>query len=673
MTRIQFYSPTTVRVSRDDTERPWLPHVLLPALEIPSDEARLIVAEDDGIIRMRTGKGEEFFAEASSLQFHQHRESRALSIDIPKTEIKIEHDHIDDGIALSLKIQPDEAFYGWGEWFNAFRRTDGTVRLRTRDAIALTQTHETYSAFPFFLSTRGYGFLLLNSHASTWHINRTTQTLDIRADGPGADYIVFYGPAFRDIIKAYTALTGRQPLLPRWAFGLFVTGYPQEHQDTVLERVKEHRARKIPLDGVILDYHWEEKFHNFRWRKSLIPNPGLLLATLQSLGVRLGIITTPFINHRARPFQKRLLNAIARNIPPGLARDDERALDEYADAHGKGLFAHADAKWWFGSGGMVDFTNPDAAQWWNEKMRPLYAQGIAFVKNDDGEYLPNNARSSIGMSGREYHNLYGFFYSRALYDGQAALDDRRPMIYARSVWVGSQRFPAMFLGDQQPTFAHMASTMRAGLNLGLLGFAYWTADVFGLDGKTTPETHMRYAQWALLNPVARYFWRPPHIDDTRFPWSHNTHVENNFRRYTDLRYRLLPYYYALAREAFDTGLPIIRPMLLEFQDDARFADVSDQYMLGDRVLIAPIIEPGATARKIILPRGTWHDFWSNQTYDGNSEIDYAAPLDRLPILIRGGSILPMGEPLQHIPDSHRLDQIDPALLSALPGALRHLR
>jgi alpha-glucosidase len=191
-----------------------------------------------------------------------------------------------------------------------------------------------------------------------------------------------------------------------------------------------------------------------------------------------------------------------------------------------------------------------------------------------------------------------------------------------------------------------------------------------LDGRTTPETHVRYAQWALMAPVARYFWRPPEADDTRFPWSHGPEVEANFRAITELRYRLLPYYYALAWEAYRTGLPIMRPMLLEFQDDKRFAEVYDQIMLGDRLLLAPVVEAGATRRRILLPAGTWHDFWSTQTYEGRDDPAghlYAAPLDRLPILVRGGTILPLGPVGQHIPDDHRFDQLQLHLWPPYPA------
>lgn len=195
-------------------------------------------------------------------------------LDISATEVRVEDDRADDGVSLSFAIKPGEGFYGWGEWFNHFRRERGTVKLRIRDAIALLQDRETYSALPVFFSSRDYGIWLLNSHPTQFTIAPMGRgVMEIDAAGPNADYIFIFGPTFKEILKTYTQLTGRPALPPRWAFGLMVTGYPQEHQDIVLQRAHEHRQRNLPLDAIILDYHWEERFHNFQWRKSLIPNP----------------------------------------------------------------------------------------------------------------------------------------------------------------------------------------------------------------------------------------------------------------------------------------------------------------------------------------------------------------------------------------------------------------
>ncbi len=650
-------------------DRPWLEDVLGP---LPPAKSNLRLEMTDGKPSAYAPNGKLFFAEATAPQLGIQRNKYYSYFDIPQTALNIGLRRVTEGIRLALAIRPGESFYGWGEWFNAFERQEGQVTLDNRNALFSMQEYTTYSTLPFFLSSRGYGFLLLNSHRSTWQIDPELGALTIEADGPAADYILIYGPKYKQILKTYAALTGRPPLLPRWGFGLWVTSYPQEHQNIILNLVRYHRAKEIPLDTVILDYHWEERFHNFKWRSSLIPDPQAFITDLKNLDARLGLILTPFVNNRNRPLQKWLLNTFGQNVSPGVEGDDERTQREYAEAKKKGFLAHKNVRWWFGSGGMIDFTNPAASQWWNDKIRPLFEAGVDFIKNDDGEDLPDNAHSHNGMDGREYHNIYGFYYGRAIYtnnreagnstavpsNGDAKPALPRGLIYARTGWVGSQRYPALFLGDQEANFEGIRRTIRAGLNLGMGGFTYWTADVFGLSGKTTPEVHMRYAQWALLSPVARYFVRPRKIDDTRFPWSHNAGVEANFKKYTELRYRLLPYYTALAYESYFTGIPMMRAMTLEFQDDPHLRSVDNQVMLGEALMVCPVVEAGATSRKIILPEGVWHDFWSDRTWQGHIAIEYPAPLNRMPILARGGAILPLGPVLQHIPDDHKFDQLE---------------
>ncbi len=658
-------APNAVRVTHFDpvqgqpNDRPWLKDVLLDLPESERDGSPIKVDTQNGLVRAQNSAGQVFFSEIALPKLGLRKRRPYFYFDIPQTAFYAGQHRVDNGLQLTLNVAPDESFFGWGEWFNAFERKSGRVELDNRNALFGEQDRLTYSGLPFFISSNGYGFLLLNSHRSQWDVSATQLT--VAADGPGADYILIYGPTYREILRTYTALTGRPPLLPRWGFGVWVTSYPQEHQNQVLDFVRRHREKKIPLDAVILDYHWEEKFHNFQWRRGLIPDPAALVAGLRAENARLGLILTSYLNTRNRPLQKWLLNTFGQNVTPGMERDDERALDEFAEAKSKGYLAHENVRWWFGAGGLLDFTNPAASAWWQEKLRPLFEIGADFIKNDDGEDLPDDAQACNGMDGREYHNIYGFYYGRATYARppvQAKGPAARTLIYARTAWIGSQRYPALFLGDQQADFEGIRRSMRAGLNLAMSGFSYWTADGFGLSGKTDPETHMRYAQWALLSPVARYFVRPAAIDETRFPWSHNAQVEANFRKMAELRLRLLPYYNTLAHESHRSGMPIMRPLLLEFPGDARLRSVDDQIMLGSQLMICPVVERGATSRKITLPEGVWHDFWSERCWEGGSVIEYPAALDCLPLLVRGGSILPMGPVLQSIPDGHQFDQLE---------------
>ncbi len=238
------------------------------------------------------------------------------------------------------------------------------------------------------------------------------------------------------------------------------------------------------------------------------------------------------------------------------------------------------------------------------------------------------------------------------------LDDRRGMVYARSVWAGSQRYPALFLGDQKPTFAHLRAAMRAALNLSWLGFSYWTADVFGLDGRTTSETHMRYAQWTLLSPVARYFQRPAAVDDTRSPWSHGPQAAASFQRYAELRYRLLPYYHCLGWEAYTDGTPVVRPLALEFEGERELLEIADQVMLGPALMAAPVVEGGTTTRRVIFPQGKWFNFWTDEAISGGERVEVRAAVDELPLFVRGGQWLVMGPAHRFIRDDHRFDTLE---------------
>lgn len=549
---------------------------------------------------------------------------------------------------LRIKYKSDEFCYGWGEWFDSFARKSGSLKLVNHESPAITQGFQTYSTIPLFWNSRGYGFFLLDGSASSWEIRKKAGEIRVQASGGICDYLLFLSETPKEFLAEYTQLTGRPPLLPRWSFGLWLTSYPQESQNRVLEIAEQHREHQIPLDAIILDYHWEEKFHNFRWREALFPNSQQMLSKLSEMGVQVGLIFTPFQNSSNQPVKKALLNLLVSNVTPAISSADERALAEYNYAKSEGFLASDHTAWWFGNGGMIDFTNPKAQIWWNQLLSPLYQQGIAFFKNDDGEYLPPKNYSKLGVLPEEYHNLFGFFYGKAIYEGMKALDNRRPVIYSRCVWAGSQRFPGMFLGDQKPTFVDIRRTLRAALNLSMAGFTYWTADTFGLDGMTSLETHMRYAQWGLFSPIARYFLRPASIDNTRLPWSHSSRAEASFRRHVELRYRLIPYFTVLAYEAYETGIPMFRPMLMEFPEDRQFSTTDDQFMYGSHLLFAPVIEKGAETRKVRFPAGDWYSYWTDEHIAGPKEQEVSASLDYLPIFVRGGTILPLGPVFQSL-------------------------
>ncbi len=576
-----------------------------------------------------------------------------------------------DSVRHSFEIDTckDEGFYGFGEWFNAFRRQSGELAVHNLESPAFLQHKQTYSAFPCFLSDRGYMIFILNAHRAKVKINKPAGKLSVRFSGGCLDFFVIAGTDFKEIITNYTALTGRPPLLPLWAFGLWNTAYPVENQEETLTRIREHREKQIPLDAVIFDYHWQQAFSDFKWRRSIFPDPLNMLGKMKEAGIKTGLIYTPYINRDTYPLYKFLVRLYVKNAPDGVPLlSQDYAMDNFNEGVRKGYFAHDSVTWWLGRGGAVDFTNRNACDWWFEKQKPLLDQGVYFFKNDGAEYLPKGSRSSIGLDDEEYHNIYCFYYTKALFERcQEYHTDKRALVFSRTNWAGTQRYPGIFLGDQTPEFKHIAATMRCGLNMSLLGYAYWGADVLSLYKSPSAEQHRRYSQWSIFSPLSRYFSSP---DDTnRNPWGINKECEENFRRHIDLKMRLLPYYYRLARESYDTGIPIIRPLYLEFPDDPHTRPIWQQPMIGDTLMMAPVLESGVTSIKVYFPKGTWYSWWNGTKFEGPGWFDVPVDDGHLPLFVRGGKPLILGRALQFIPDGHRFDEIEVHIFPPFDGSV----
>lgn len=663
--RVHHLTPDAVRITHAPlhgrgfpADRPWLGHVLRRTPRPKPTDLKLVVDADTEALRCSTRQGQVLLVEVAPPELDLRGHRPRLDLEPALLHATLDTGRIEKGFKLSFSLEPGELIYGFGTRFDALARSEGTLHLRARDAVALLQPRESYATLPAFYSNRGYLLWLLCSFETWWTLDPARGVLEVVGAGPSPDYILINGPTLKEAVGSFTLLVGRPPVPPLKSLGLMATPYPMEPQAVLEQRIGVFRERSLPLDSLILDYHWEERFHSFTWRTSLVPDADGLLRRTKAAGVQVGLILSPFLNHTRRPVHKFLLNRLVHNLPPGTELDDERVPDLYDEARVNGLIAHPAADWWLGRAGMMDFTHPETVKWWNRRLEPLYRQGVAFIKNDDGEYLPAEARSHIGMDGREYRNVYPFFYSRAHFQGMEALRSRRGFILARAAWVGSQRFPGLFLGDQKPTWNHLRSVLRAGLSLSVLGFAWWLGDIFGLDGSVSADFHRRSAQLGLLFPLARMFWRPPTIDGTRFPWSWDAETEESFRTHAELRYRLLPYLYQLGFEAASTGIPLARPMMLEFPADPRLSQVDDQLMLGDRLLLAPVLDPDTLQREVVFPDGVWHDWWSPQTVKGDQTLSVPAPPHRIPLYVKGGTIVPMGPILSHIPSEHRFEVLE---------------
>lgn len=542
----------------------------------------------------------------------------------------------------ALSLAPDERLYGFGERFVPLDQRGRRWESWTVDTCS-TATQRAYKPVPFGLSSRGYGLFINSTARITFDLGHTSSlSAAVVLDAPALDYFIIYGPALNDVLRRYWRLTGSPPLPPRWSFGFWSSRDGYENRKEVEQVAKGYRERGIPCDVIHLDPQWmgvQENWCNLTWDTQAFPDPSDMVGALRDQGFRVCLWENPY-------------------VPQG--------TDLYAEGAAKGYFVR-DAEGapyliqsWAterAQTGVVDFTNPEAVAWWQDQHRRLLAMGVAAFKTDFGESAPADGLYHDGTSGSQMHNLYPLLYNRAVFEVVDAHSGGRGLVWSRAATAGSQRFPVHWGGDSRTTSHHMAASLRGGLNLILSGFAYWSHDIGGYSGQSDPALYARWAQFGLFCSHAR-----AHGKSAREPWAFGEETEAIFRKYVTLRYRLLPYIYSCAARAVATGRPLMRPLLLDYQDDPTTHTLDLQYLFGEAFLVAPVFSPVATL-PIYLPSGRWIDFWNKQTYAGPGWIHVNAPLEKLPLFVREGAIIPMGPALQYVEEK----PLDPLTLDIYPA------
>ena len=546
----------------------------------------------------------------------------------------------------SFELEPDERLFGLGQQYGALDKRGQRVVAWSRDAMGTNTTTVTYHHTPFFWSSRGYGVFAHHSSKIAWELGQpSTLTASFRVEDPYLDYFLIFGATPKDLLARYAELTGHAPVPPLWSFGAWYSRCMYVNRDEVEEVVAKARELGLPLDVVHLDPRWLEGRKersrdacHFIWDGEAFPDEEGFVRWLDERGVKLSLWENPYV---------------------------WKDSDMYREGVGKGYFA-------LGPDGepaaslenpkppenvVTDFTNPKAARWWQDKHRPHFRKGVAVFKSDYGEGVPPDARFSDGRSGAQVHNIYPLFYNRAVFE--VTKEERgEGLVWARSGWAGSQRYPVHWVGDSQSTYGGMAGALRAGLSLGASGIPFWSHDIGGFVnpngfGRPPSTIYIRWAQWGLLSSHSRFHGFREHE-----PWFYGDDAVRIVRDFSRLRYRLLPYLYALAHEAAASLTPVCRPMCLEFPDDPLAAALDAQYMLGPSLLLAPVFNDEGRCT-VYLPAGRWYDFWDGSAVEGCRSLDLTVPLEKMPIFVRGDSVLPFGEDRDHVDqkpwDKLRLD------------------
>ena len=444
-------------------------------------------------------------------------------------------------------------------------------------------------------------------------------------------------PAAR--LRRYLLLTGLPPVLPEWAYGHWKSRDVYEHQRDVEEDWHGYREHDIPLDAIVIDSPWETQYNTWEFNRYQFPDPDGLIERMKRDAVRTVVWVTPWTNLDSSDGQR----------PPD--SESERLHSEpasnYAEGAGRGHFvrdAHGEpwaGRWWMGTGSMVDFTSPDATRWWQEQARGVLEMGVAGIKADDGEgyYVPPDSVFADGRRGIEVAWEYGDLYRRAMQD---VLDEVHPgdgVLFGRPGWTGQQATGVTWGGDQVSDWWSLRTLVTASLTAAASGFSNWSHDVGGYLGerlaKRCPrELLVRWAAFGALSPLMQ-----AHGRFEQEAWRYDDETLRAYRELVLLHERLVPYIRAAARTAARTGLPIMRPLCLLEPDEPRSWEISDSYGFGPSMWVAPVLEAGARERRTYLPKGEWLDFWSGEPHTGGQDVTAVAPLDRIPIWVRRGSIV----------------------------------
>jgi alpha-D-xyloside xylohydrolase len=524
----------------------------------------------------------------------------------------------------SFTLHPGEAVYGLGEQFGPLNKVGQTIGLWHWEGVG-NSSGRSYKNIPFFLSTQGYGVFVNESRPITyWVGSRELCKNQIAIEGELVDYFFFAGK-FKEILGDYTALTGRAPLPPRFSFGVWISRCTFASQAEVMQVAETLRDLRFPCDVLHIDFWFDQDWRcDWRFGKRNFPDPEGMFRRLRELGFRVSLWQNPYVVDETDTYAEARELVAENNAPFVFA----------------GLFpAHP-----------IDFSNPAAVKWYQEKLASLFALGASVIKADFGEGIEPAMRFKE-YDGRAMHNLYPLLYNKAAFEVTQRTFGRG-LIWARSAYAGSQRYPVHWSGDNSSNFENMLCSLRGGLSLGLSGFTFWSMDTGGFVGTPSDVLYVRWTQLSTFQSHIRFHGCAPKY---REPWSYGAGAQAIVRRYLELRYRLLPYLYTEAQVAARQGLPLLAPLVLEFQDDRNVRYIEDQFFCGRNILVAPIATEEGT-RKVYLPEGRWYDYWTGEEICGPCWIERTVPLEEIPIFLRAGSILPLA-PVAQCVDEQRDDEL----------------
>lgn len=505
-------------------------------------------------------------------------------------------------------LTADEMIFGCGESATGLNKAGQRVNLFVTDPQG-PETDQMYKPIPFFMSNRGYGMFMHTSAPVTCDFGATYIGLNKMFMGDeNLDLFVFFGEP-KDILDEYTDLVGKPGMPPLWSFGTWMSRITYFSEKEGYDVAANIRKNKYPCDVIHFDTGWFDVDWqcDYKFSENRFQNPQQMLKDLRSQGFHVCLWQLPYFTPKNRYFSELI------------------EKDMYVK-NGNGELPYEDV--------VLDFSNPETVKWYQDKLAGLLNIGVSAIKVDFGEAAPLNGIYASGKSGWYEHNLYPVRYDMAVSEITKKLHNENIM-WARAAWAGSQRYPLHWGGDAATTNTGLLGTLRAGLSFGLSGFSFWSHDMGGFVKSTPEDLYCRWIPFGFLTSHTRAHGAPP-----TEPWLYDSkRVQDVFRKSAEMKYRLMPYVYAQAKECTEKGLPMLRALFVEFPDDPGAWKVDDEYLFGSQILVAPLLESGMTGRTVYLPEGKWIDYQTEKVYEGGWHQIEAGSLPII-MLVRDGSVLP---------------------------------
>ena len=552
-------------------------------------------------------------------------ESRGRDLALMKTAYKgdfyeVDGDLEDTYMREQLGIDVGELLYGTGERFTPFVKNGQSVEIYNEDGG--TSTEQAYKNIPFFLSNKGYGVLVnhperVSMEFGTENVTKTSFCVK----GGSLDYFFFNGPTMKDVLTRYTDLSGKPALPAPWTFGLWLsTSFTTDYDEaTVMSFIDGMLDRGIPLRTFHFDCFWMKAFHwsDFIWDEKVFPDPAGMLTRIKAKGLNICVWINPYIGQESVLFAEGKENGYFIKRPNG----DVWQWDM-----------------WQPGMALVDFTNPEACRWYQDKLEALLDMGVDCFKTDFGERIPVNCVYHDGSDPDKMHNFYTYLYNKTVYD---LLEHKRgkgeAVLFARSATVGGQKFPVHWGGDCWSDYVSMEESLRGGLSLLMSGFGFWAHDIGGFEHTSTADVYKRWVAFGLLSSHSRLHGSQSY----RVPWLYDEEAVDVVRTFTRLKASLMPYLYKTSVDTSRSGVPTMRSMVLEFTRDRNCWYLDKQYMLGDNLLVAPIFNDESVG-SFYLPQGTWTDFFTGEEMTGGVWTEKTYDYLHLPLMVRENSIVALG-------------------------------